>query len=243
MRYRKVAYRVARLQLVDPGEGCAVRRPVSGHVDELALTRHIRVRVAAGPLPERVVVGSVDEDHVQSEPRHADPADRLSRPCVHAVAARNGAKSGELRSPLGSRRGHRLRLRLANRRSRDEVGNLPFVAFRELMLFHPCIERGEGFLPLPNDESPGDQRKPGDEEGGAERAYGTSAPRARGAAFLDRVGFGSHRFARSHRDADPQRMFPRSARGKGFQLRDGRARRRSPSCVTRVATNQLKGEG
>src|SRR6266498_3936367 len=80
--------RVPLAQVVDVREGRQVGRAMTGDVDESVLAGYEASEVAAGPLLERVVVGAVDEDHVEAEARDPDPADRVALPNVLSVQPR-----------------------------------------------------------------------------------------------------------------------------------------------------------
>jgi len=146
---------VAGLDVVDICERSEEGRAMARDVDEAVLSRHVRAQISTGPPLERTFVGSVDEDHVQTEAADDDSTDRLSF-CGPAAELR----CGELdRSGL---RGERF---------------LPYVVLAgpgrelvlellgEFVLLPSGVEAGEGVLPLPDDDDPGQGENTEDGQG------------------------------------------------------------------------------
>src|SRR5438105_8592179 len=116
---------------------------MAGDVDELALARHERAEVAARPFLEGGLVGPVDEDHVQAEAGHLDPADRLALRRLAPVARRLARD----RQPFGGQA-------VPRGPERAELREALVVARREAVLLPARVERRERVLPLPDDDDP-----------------------------------------------------------------------------------------
>src|SRR6059058_2827032 len=86
---------IAIAELVDVREGRQVCRAVPRDVHEPVLAGHERPEVAAGPLLQGLMVGPVDDDHVDAHARDADPPDRLAAPGALAIALRQSSRRGE----------------------------------------------------------------------------------------------------------------------------------------------------
>src|SRR5439155_1474074 len=120
--------RVSGPDRVDVRERREVRRPVSGDVDEAVLAGHERAQVAARALRQRVVVGAVDENHVESDAVDPDPAD--GRPALHRLA--KGRRLPPDRAAL--------RREVRPQRRRPVVGDEVLVRIRELALLPVRVE-------------------------------------------------------------------------------------------------------
>lgn len=136
---------VARLDLVDIRKRSQERRPMSGDIDETALARHVRAEISTGAALQGRLIGSVHDHHVQAEAGDDDPTYRLPLPGrVPEVGCR------ELDCPrLG-----RGRLASHQRRPGRRL-QLVLELLSELVLLPRRIEGGEGVLPLPDDDDPG----------------------------------------------------------------------------------------
>src|SRR5205807_4930577 len=115
----------------------------------------------SGTLRERVVVGPVDEDHVQAEAGHLDPADRLAALRVAPVARRLAGDR-----PLLGGEG------VARRPDGVELREALVVARGEAVLLPAGVERGERVLPLPDDDDPDQGQHATDDHERAEDAEG-----------------------------------------------------------------------
>ena len=135
---------------------------MAGDVDELALAGEARARVPAGSFLQRALVGAGDDDHVQPEPGHPDPAERLAdlqRPAV--------ARGLELDQALLGAYVDRV---VDEGHPRGVVGReRPVVALGQAVLLVGRVQRGDRVLPLPDEERPAeaeragaDQDSPGD---------------------------------------------------------------------------------
>ena len=150
-------HRVAEANRFDVGERGQVGRPVARDVDELPLAWHVGAQVATRAFPERRVVGPVDEDHVQAEARHVDPADRLAPVRGEPVAMGLALD----RAHLGT---HRLRPGDETRLVRGEA---LAIAVGELVLLPVRVKRREGVLPAPDDDDPDQHQQSRHDQAGA----------------------------------------------------------------------------
>ena len=142
-------------QAVDVREGRPVGRAVPGDVDELALAGEMATRVNPGPTLERVAVRPGDDDHVQAELRHANPADRVALLHLRPVAPRRDGDQMLFLRPSDAFRRH----------GHDEGRDTPLVARGETVLLHVRVDGGDRVLPEPHGQRPRDpQRAEHDEE-------------------------------------------------------------------------------
>jgi hypothetical protein len=138
---------VAAADLVDVRERGEVGRSVARDVDEAVLARHVRALVAAGPFLQRVVVGAVDENHVEPDAADDDPPDRLpgSRSATEACRVlRDGDSLGGKVAVVGP--------------DVPELGELAVERRRERALLPVRVERAERVLPAPHDHCPHEQQ-------------------------------------------------------------------------------------
>ena len=150
-------HRVAEANRFDVGERGQVGRPVARDVDELPLAWHVGAQVATRAFPERRVVGPVDEDHVQAETRHVNPADRFTPVRGEPIAMGLALD----RALLGT---HRLR---PGDEARLVCGEALVVAVSELVLLPVGVESREGVLPAPDHDNPDQHQQPGHDQAGA----------------------------------------------------------------------------
>jgi hypothetical protein len=117
---------------------------MAGDVDELPVARHEGARVAAGALLEGVVIGAVDEHHVQAHARHDDPADRLALPYLAPEPPGDDGQPVLLRGD-----------RLSRARALVGVdGEFLVQARGETVLLVVGVERRERILPAPGGDRP-----------------------------------------------------------------------------------------
>ncbi len=143
---------VAAVHRVDLAEGRQVGGAVTGDPDRPALARERRLRIVAGPLPQRGLVGALDDDHVEAvHVRGEDAPDRLT-------GLRFGGEAfGEDADPLA------FAERAGDRRAVGGGGVARFDALqliRRFALFDRAVERGERLLVGERDRHLGDQDDP-----------------------------------------------------------------------------------
>ena len=179
---------------------------MAGDVDEAVLARHERARVAAGALLQRLVIGPVDEHHLQ-----ADAADRRSGrsrcpgcsalPEPRSLPSRSPPLCGEVdrRSCVGRN--------AASCRS----------AAREPTLLPVRVDRREGVLPVPDSDRPGERQDARDDH----QACREIRAARRISAVLTRAGRSVRAppSAREHDRRTSSRSGPRGAALGGVRVR------------------------
>jgi O-antigen ligase len=145
--------RVVQPDRVDAREGREIRRPVTGHVDQLPFAGKSRGTVATRPFPQCLLVRPFHDDHVQPDPRDQEPADGaavLQAPAVRASLRSEGA--------MGLRRGS------TRREPHVEPHYSVLVRAGKPLLLRMRVQRRERVLPLPHHDYPDQHDRTGRDE-------------------------------------------------------------------------------
>src|SRR5712691_1475455 len=119
---------------------------MAGDVYEAVLPGHVATEVSTGPSPQRVVVRSIDENHVQPDPSDHDSPNRLPLMRVAAIG-HGGARNVEARgSGVARRNGAPLR--------RPPLLQEAVVLLPEAVLLPACVQARERVLPTPHCDGP-----------------------------------------------------------------------------------------
>src|SRR5512146_2177416 len=113
----------------------------------------------SGPLLERLVIGALDDHHLEADATDLQPPDRVA-----------GVKCALVRARLcGDLHLHRGKVLPVCRLGVVRV-DAAVVAAREVVLLNVRVERGERVLPLPHDDDPGEREHAAGDQQQAEYA-------------------------------------------------------------------------